>query len=63
MSLDDIFNLIRYYGQGCFIIKRDIKEAFCNVPLAPEVCPLLAFAWERVIYVECCLPFGLAIAA
>ena len=61
-SLENIFDLVCQHGPGCYIIKRDIKEAFRNVPLAPSVRPLLAFEWEGTTYIECCLPFGLSTA-
>ena len=61
-SIDDIFDLIRTSGQGCYIIKRDIKDAFRNIPIAPADRPLVAFSWEDKTYVECCLPFGLTTA-
>ena len=61
-SIDDIFDAVRRCGQGCFLIKRDIKDAFRNIPLAPSQRPLMAFAWEGSTYIECCLPFGLSTA-
>ncbi|KAJ5124315.1 uncharacterized protein N7515_008140 [Penicillium bovifimosum] len=48
-------------GPGCTIIKRDIKDAFRIVPVAEDN-HLLAFQWTDSTYVECCLPFGLAMA-
>ncbi|KAJ5385651.1 hypothetical protein N7509_008192 [Penicillium cosmopolitanum] len=62
ISIDHIFDLIRTSGRGCCIIKRDIKDAFRNIPVAPADRPLLAFWWDSKIYMECCLPFGLATA-
>ena len=61
--MDDIFDLIRSSGRGCYIIKRDIKDAFRNIPVAPADRPLLAFSWESRTYMECCLPFGLSTAS
>ena len=57
-----MFDLIRTSGRSCYIIKRDIKDAFRNIPIAPVDRPLLAFSWEDNIYIECCLPFGLTTA-
>lgn len=62
ISIDHIFELTRTSGRGCFIIKRDIKDAFRNIPVAPADRPLLAFSWDSKTYMECCLPFGLATA-
>ena len=61
-SMDNILDLIRTSGQGCYIIKRDIKDAFRNIPVAPADRPLLAFSWDSKTYMECCLPFGLTTA-
>ncbi|KAJ5378275.1 uncharacterized protein N7496_005684 [Penicillium cataractarum] len=62
ISIDNIFSLIRTSGRGCYIIKRDIKDAFRNIPVAPADRPLLAFSWDDKTYIECCLPFGLTTA-
>jgi hypothetical protein len=62
ISIDHIFDLIRTSGRGCCIIERDIKDAFRNIPVAPADRPLLALSWDSKIYIECCLPFGLATA-
>lgn len=62
VSIDNIFDLIRTSGRGCYIIKRDIRDAFRNIPVAPADRPLLAFSWGNKTYMECCLPFGLTTA-
>ncbi|KAJ5413768.1 hypothetical protein N7509_000395 [Penicillium cosmopolitanum] len=62
ISIDQIFDLIRTSGRGCYIIKRDIKDAFRNIPVAPAARRLLAFSWDIKTYMECCFPFGLATA-
>ena len=49
-------------GRNCIILKRDIKDAFRNIPIAPQHQWLLGFQWEDQYYVERCLPFGLATA-
>ncbi len=43
-------------------MKRDVKDAFMNVPVAPQHCWLLGFRWERRYYKKTCLSFGLATA-
>ena len=47
-------------GRGCTLIKKDIKYAFRNIPVAPANKWLLGFMWKDIYYTECCLPFGLA---
>jgi hypothetical protein len=49
-------------GKGAIIIKRDIKEAFRNIPLAPQNQWLLGFSWKGQFYKETCLSFGLSTA-
>ena len=61
-SIDNVFDLIRTLERSCYIIKRDIKDAFRNIPIAPVDQPLLAFSWEDNIYIEYCLPFSLTTA-
>ena len=56
--LDDIVKA----GRHCVILKRDIKEAFRNIPVAPQMQWLLGFQWNDNFYMERCLPFGLATA-
>jgi hypothetical protein len=62
ISIDNIFDLIRTSPRRCYIIKRDIKDAFRNIPVAPADRPLLAFRWDNKTYMECRLPFGLTTA-
>ena len=44
------------------ILKRDIRDAFRNIPVAPANQWLLGFEWKDQFYVETCLPFGLGTA-
>ncbi|ODA75794.1 hypothetical protein RJ55_08682 [Drechmeria coniospora] len=62
MTVDIILDAVRRCGHGCFLVKRDIKDAFRIVPIAQSQRPLLAFTWENKSYLECCLPFGLSTA-
>jgi hypothetical protein len=61
-TVDDILALILLAGRGAVILKRDLKDAFRNIPVAITDQRLLGFKWEKIVYVECCLPFGLATA-
>jgi hypothetical protein len=61
-SVADIFKLILTAGRGATIIKRDIKDAFRHIPVAPNWQWLLGFEWHSQYYQEACLPFGLATA-
>ena len=54
--------MVREAGHHCIIIKRDIKDAFRNIPVTPHFQWHTRFQVERSIYKESCLPFGLATA-
>ena len=44
---------------GKFACKIDIRQAYCNIPVAPEDKHLLGLQWNNQIYVDQVLPFGL----
>jgi Reverse transcriptase (RNA-dependent DNA polymerase)/RNase H-like domain found in reverse transcriptase len=57
-----VLDIVVRAGRNCVIMKRDIKDAFRNIPLAPHIQWLLGFNWEDKFYKEACLPFGLRTA-
>ena len=59
-TLENIFTWVRRAGRGAVIIKKDIKDAFCNIPVAPHQQWLLGFEWKGLFYQETCLLFGLS---
>lgn len=62
LKLEEVFQMVLAAGHGCVIMKRDIKDAFRNIPVAPQWRWLLGFHWGNNYYTETCLPFGLATA-
>ena len=58
----EVLQLVINAGRHCVIMKRDVKDAFRNVPVAPQHRWLLGFRWEGRYYKETCLSFGLATA-
>ena len=62
VKLSEILDDIVAAGRGCLLVKRDIKDAFRNVPVAPHNQWLLGFEWNGQHYKEAALPFGLATA-
>lgn len=58
----EILQLVINAGRHCIILKRDVKDAFRNIPVAPQQQWLLGFRWEGKFYKETCLSFGLATA-
>jgi hypothetical protein len=61
-SFDAILQSILRAGRGCWIMKRDIRDAFRIVPIAVPHRHLLGFSWRNTFYQECALPFGLRTA-
>ncbi len=55
-KLQQIFDLVLSKDRGAVIMKRDIKDAFRNIPVAPHDQWLLAFSWNDLFYKETC-PF------
>lgn len=62
--LANVLARIRRAGRGVVIIKKDIKkdikDAFRNIPVAPHQQWLLGFQWNKRFYQETCLLFGLS---
>jgi hypothetical protein len=58
----EIYSAILSAGRHCVIVKKDIKDAFRNIPVALNNQWLLGFSWNGQHYSETCLPFGLATA-
>ena len=59
-SLRKVTDMVLQVGRHCVIIKKDIKDVFRNIPVAPHVQLLLGFSWGQETYQEACLSFGLA---
>ena len=50
-------------GQGTLLAKLDIKNAFRLLPVHPADRHLLAMHWNKQLYIDTCLPFGLGSAS
>lgn len=61
-SLQNLFAKIIAAGRHAVLIKRDIKDAFRNIPVAPHIHWLLGFQWKEIHYQETCSLFGLSTA-
>ena len=46
-------------GRGALMAKMDIKQAYRNIPIFPQDRLLLGVMWNRDVYVDEVLPFGL----
>lgn len=58
----EVFKLAIRAGRHYIILKRDVKDAFRNVPVDPKHRWLLGFTRQQRFYKEMCLSFGPAIA-
>ncbi len=58
----DVLRMVTQAGRNCVILKRDVKDAFRNVPVASQHQWLLGFKWRNKHYKETCLSFGLSTA-
>ena len=62
VSFERVLEMVLEAGPGCIIMKRDMKDAFRVIPVAPHHRWLLGFSWKGKYYTECVLPFGLSTA-
>ena len=59
ITVDTAINHIMELGQGALLAMMDIKSAFHLLPVHPSDRHLLAIEWNKGIYIDTCLPFGL----
>ena len=55
-SVDDAVRRILHLGKGTQLVKVDLKQVYRQVPVHPQD---KAISWERSVYVDQALPFGL----
>ena len=58
-SISDAATQLNALGKGALMAKMDIKQAYRNIPVAPEDRHLLGISWDSTVYVDQVLPFGL----
>ena len=59
VSVDDVIACILSLGRGTLMAKRDIKQAYRNIPVHPHDQFLLGMMWRDTVFVDTRLPFGL----
>ena len=59
ITIDTAIRQILSFGPGTLLAKIDIKSAFRLLPVHPADRHLLAMQWNKQIYIDMCLPFGL----
>ena len=62
-SVQDMCNLIRKAGRGCFVYSANVARAYRQLPLDPEDWPLACFDFQVMFYTDLSLPFGVHWAA
>ena len=59
ITIDDAIKKIIELGPNTLMAKIDIKNAFCLLPVHPADRHLLTMEWNKRLYIDNCLPFGL----
>jgi len=59
VTLDNAIQQAQSLGRGTLLMKIDIKNAFCLLPVHPTDRHLLVMRWKQQLYIDTCLPFGL----
>ncbi len=57
--IDEVASQIAVYGKNTKLAKVDIEEAYRLVPIHADDKQILGDQWEKTIYVDATLPFGL----
>ena len=58
VSIDDAIRLIKIAGQGAWLAKADITDAFKIMPIHPSQWSLFGVKWEKMFYFAVRLTFG-----
>jgi len=58
-SVDEVCKRVVAKGCGMVLVKFDVEDAFCTIPVHPNDRKLLGMHWEGRIYVDMVLLFGL----
>lgn len=61
--VDDLVQLIKVKGKGCYLFKRDLKRAYRQIPIDPGDIHLVGYMWKGKIYFDRVLSMGLRSAA
>ena len=51
-KVDDLIELIKIKGQGCFLFKKDLRQAYRQISICPSNYNLVSFIWGKHIF--CC---------
>ena len=59
ITVDSAIDYIKRTGHSTLLAKIDIKSAFRLLPVHPADHHLLSMRWDKQIFIDTCLPFGL----
>lgn len=62
-KVDDLVQLVKEKGKGCFLFKRDLKRAYRQIPIDPGDIHLVGYMWKGKIFFDRVLSMGLRSAA
>ena len=57
--IDALVNLVKLYGKGCHIFKRDLRRAYRQIPVDPGDYECLGYKWKGHIFCDKVLAMGL----
>ena len=58
-TADDLIHIIKQKGQGCFLFSIDLARAYRQLRSDPLDWPLLGFKWQKDIFFDASIPFGI----
>ena len=62
-TVDDVIDIIKQQGRGCYLYSRDLKNAYRQWRADPLDWPLLCVRWNGDIYVDISISFGIRFGA
>ena len=62
-SVDNLVNMVRCKGPGCYLFKCDLSRAYRQLPVDPGDLHYLGYKWNWELYIDATLTMGLRSAA
>lgn len=62
-KVDDFIQLIKQKGQGCLLVKKDLRRAFRQIPICRQDYNLVSFVSRKHIFCDRVLSMGCRSAA
>ncbi len=58
-TINDAIDMIRSHGRGCLMYSLDLARAYRQLRSDPLDWPLLGLQWNKELYVDVAIPFGI----